>query len=890
VSLTDTGKRRINMDILNMDVTSVLKIISDTGGWTIIPSKKVTENPKVSLWCKGTEARQLLDKLCLVNNYVYKEEEGNLIYLMTKDEYDQVFGGITRTFCLNFQRAETIKPLIELSLTKTGRLGVDPWSNTVVVNDTEENLKKVESLINRLDQGFEQKRFQLIHAKATEVAQVIQQIYPKEGSVQVDVRVNAIVVFGSQDSIRRIGELIAQLDVDRITKVFPIKFQSATELANQLLGLLGSSGGFSGNAGTITSKPDESVSVTSRKALFDPIVVSETTNQIIATGSAAEIEYIADLIRELDSQIITTTIPLKRLKAAVVMPQIAHLASRPENITADPEGNRLIIQDNSNNVDQIRKVILELDESLVTKVITLQFALASDVENVLQSMVTNPEAFRADSRTNQIIISDSVSQVERIEEIIASLDTKDAYFTRTFHLQHAPASSVAAVIETFLTKQRPQQTISAPDLGRGRPGTGSEVTPQSRTSAPSASTPSSSPTAHESAGSPPGLASVRVPTREGKAAHAVLPPSREDTASVTAGEDSTNLGTAGMVVADDRSNTVTVTETLDILTKIEQLIGDLDVPVKAYSYTAQYRQLDTVALNKLIPDLLRPQGDSYFLDEQNRSIHFTTIPSMAERLTSVLKEWDRPARQVLIRAKIITVSTSTLRDIGVSFESVFDIDGTDLTVLSRLPSQVTESRSGSLSLQKLTGTEFEAVIRAVEADNRSNILASPRILVMDGNPAEVRMATDEPFTETSIDSGSGAIIENTRFLQVGTVLEVTPHIKQDRTIEMEIAMDVSSLVEVRNGVPVVKRNIASSGVAIKDNHILMIGGLRFNRDMDVTEKVPILGDIPLLGLLFRSDRKERQETELVLFLRPTIVDSAEDTEKLSDLNETKDCL
>lgn len=895
---TDAGKRRIDMDIVNMDVATVLKIISDTGGWTIIPSKKVTENAKVSLWCKGAGPRQLLDKLCLVNNYVYKEEEGNLIYMMTKDEYEQVFGGITRMFCLNFQRVEAIKPLIESSLTKTGRVGIDPWSNTVVVNDTAENLQKVESLIARLDQGFEQKRFQLAHAKAVEVAQIIQRIYPKEGSIQVDVRTNAIVVFSSQGGVQRIEELIARLDQDRITRIFPIRFQSAAELARQLSSLLGSSSGFGGSAGAApeagTPSPGGSVG-SSRNDLFDPIVVSETTNQIIATGSAAEIEYIADLIRELDSQVITTTIPLKRLKAAAVMPQIAHLASRPENITADPEGNSLIIRDNSNNVDQIRKVLLELDEALVTKVITLQFALASDIENVLQSMVTNPEAFRADPRTNQIVISDSVSQVARMQEIIAKLDAEDAYFTRTFHLQHAPASSVAVVIQTFLSRQRPQQTASAPDRGYGRSGTEPEAAaPQSGAAAPSTRADSAVMITPQSSGSPPGLAGVRAPTKEGAASSAAPsaapPPSQTDTAFTTAEGTSGRLGAAGTVVADDRSNTVTITETLNLLTKIEQLIGNLDVPVKAYSYTAQHRQLDPEALDKMILGFLRSQEDSYFLDEQNRSIHFTTIPSMAERLTSVLKEWDRPTRQVLIRAKIVTASTSALRDIGVSFESVFDIDGANLIVQSLLPSQVTADHSGTLSLRKLTGTEFEAIIRAIEADNRSHILANPRILVMDNNPAEVRMATDEPFTETSINSESGAVIENVRFLQVGTVLEVTPRIKQDRTIEMGIALDVSSLVGVRNGIPVVHRNIASSGVAVKDNHVLMIGGLRFNRDMNVKEKVPILGDIPLLGLLFRSERKERQDTELVLFLQPTIVDSSEGTERPPDPNELKDCL
>ncbi len=892
---TGAGQRRIDLDIVNMDVTAVLKIISDAGGWTIIPSRKVTENARVSLWCKGAGAHQLLEKLCLVNNYVYKEEEGNLIYLMTKDEYEQVFGGISRTFVLNFQRAETIKPLVESSLTKAGRIGIDPWSNTVVVNDTAENLQKVESLVARLDQGFEQKRFQLAHAKAAEVARIIEQVYPKEGSIQVDTRTNAVIVFSSQGGVARIEELIARLDQDRVTKVFSIRFQPAADLARQLSGLLGGTGRFGGGSRITGGTPGASGATGSlRDDSFDPIAVSETTNQIIATGSAAEIDYITNLIQELDSQVITTTILLKRLKAAAVMPQIAHLASRPENITADPEGNALIVRDNSNNVEQIRKVLLELDEALVTKVITLRYALASDVENVLQSMVTNPEAFRADVRTNQIVISDGTSQVARMEEIIAKLDAEDAYFTRTFHLQHAPASGVATVIDTFLSRQRPQQTASAPDRGYGRPGAEpGAAEPQSRVPAPSTAAGSARATTR-GLGSAPGLAGVRASEREGPTGAAVSstasPAPPTGTSSTAPVETSGSLGTAGMVVADDRSNTVTITETLALLTKIEQLIGDLDVPVKAYSYTAQFRQVNAEELDKMIPELLRPEEDSYFLDEQNRSIHFMTIPSMAERLTSVLKEWDRPVRQVLIRAKIVTVSTSTLRDIGVNLESIFDIDGADLLVQSSLPSQVTADHAGSLTVRRLTETEFETVIRAIETDNRSHILANPRILVMDNNPAEVRTATDEPFTRTSIDSDSGAVIADVQFLQVGTVLEVTPRIKEDRTIEMEIGMDVSSLVEIRNGIPVVKRNIASSNVAVKDNHVLMIGGLRFSRDMDVTEKVPILGDIPLLGLLFRSNRKEHQENELILFLQPTIVNSDEGTERLPDPNELKGCL
>ena len=903
---TDTPQKPINVDMPNMDVAVVLKYISDAGGWTIIPSGKVTTNAKVSLWSKGATARQLLDKLCLVNGYVYKEDEGNIIYLMTKEEYEQVFGGVTRTFMLNFQKAESIKPLIESSLTKSGKVAIDPWSNTLVITDTVENLKRIESLIVQLDQRLVQKRFQLTHARATEVAQTIERMYPREGSVQPDIRNNSILVFGSPGYVAKVEELIARLDQDSITKVFSIRFRPAAEVARQLSNLLGSSGGYGatgGSGATSTSgtsttgaapTPSSSFVSSFRSTPFDPIAVSETANQIIATGSAADINRIGELIQELDSQVIVTTVPLKRLKAASVLPQIAHLASRPENITVDSQGNSLIIRDNSNNVEEIRKVLSDLDEALVTKVITLKFALASDIQNVLGALVTNPEAFRADPRTNQIVITDSESQVARMESIVAKLDSEDAYFTRTFHLQNATASKVAGIIETFLSRQRPQQTAAAPDRGLGNspaaPGAGapgSPVSPPAAPRGPRGETPS------QSMGSAPGLAGIRAPARPEAgnppaspvgpqpAAPAVVGPPSE-------GEPSGTLGTAGMAVADDRSNTVTITETLTLLTKIEELIHDLDVPVNAYHYTAQFRQLDAKALDKMIPNLLRPQEDSYFLDEQTRSIHFTTIPSMAERLTSVLKEWDRPAKQVLIRAKILTVSVSALKDIGVSFDSTLGMDGSNLTVQTRLPSQVTADRAGSFTLQKLTGTQFEAVVRALESDSHSRILANPRILTMDNSPAEVRTATDQPFTETSVNAANGAAVQDVKFLQVGTVLQVTPRIKEDHTIEMDIALDVSSLVEIRNGIPVVNRNIASSSVAVRDNHVLMIGGLRFDSDISVKEQVPILGDIPLLNLLFRSERKERQESELILFLQPTIVDASEGTERSPDPDELKD--
>ncbi len=855
----DTGQKSIDLDIVNMEVESVLKIISDTSGWTIIPSQKV--RGKINLWSKGATARQILDKMCLVNNYVY-QQEGNVIYMMTTDEYEQYFGRTTKTFSLKHQKAESIKLLLENGLTKTGKLAIDPWSNTVVVNDTAENLKKIELLIAKLDQGFVKKRFQLVNARAADVARILDKISPKEGPFQADVRTNSIVVFNSQSNVSRTAELIAQFDQDAVTRVFQIKFQRASELAKQLTDFMSSTGD--------AKTPD----------VTNQIIVSEATNQIIVTGDASKVEYIAGLLEELDSKVVTTTIPLKHLKASQVLSGITHLASKPENITVDSLGNKLIIRDNTRNIEQIRKVVQELDEDLVTNVFTLQYAMAEDIENALKAMVADRDAFRSEPRTNQIIISGRASQVARIENIIKKLDCEDAYFTRTYYLEHASASAVAAIIESFISRQGPQKIYSS--QARRTQGDGiyepagqgpSEVSP--------------TPTRNKldtnitsiTLGSAPGLAGTRISkTTKATPSPVVPPPSQPLPGPVaTSGAEiaAESLGTAGTVVADDRSNTVTITETLATLTKVEQLIRDLDVPVNLYSYKVKCRQLDSLELDNKITNLLRPQVDSFSVDNQTRNVHFNTIPSIAERILQMLEDWDKPAKQAFIRAKILAVNVSTLNDIGINFESFFDIDGTDMILKGSLPSQVSEDRSGSITVRKLTGTQYEVIVRAIETDSRSQILANPRILVLDGQSAEFKMATDEPFTETSVAADSGRIIENVRFLQVGNILMVIPKIKEDDTIEMDINLDVSSLIEIRNGIPVVNRNTATTTVTVENNHVLVIGGLKFKRDMSVVEKIPIFGDIPLIGNLFRSERNELADTELVLFLQPTIVAASE---------------
>lgn len=171
--------------------------------------------------------------------------------------------------------------------------------------------------------------------------------------------------------------------------------------------------------------------------------------------------------------------------------------------------------------------------------------------------------------------------------------------------------------------------------------------------------------------------------------------------------------------------------------------------------------------------------------------------------------------------------------------------------------------------------ELNLVLQALEAKNAADIQSSPSLVVRNGGVASISTLTQIPFPKARINQGINAVTADIEFKPVGVKMNIIPVIAGKDTVLLQIYADVSAVTGFANTSPVVtpitSQRTAVTTVYLKNKHTLMIGGLNSVTDFSSETKVPILGDIPLLGFLFRSTSKSRQETTVAFTITPTIV-------------------
>jgi type IV pilus assembly protein PilQ len=201
--------------------------------------------------------------------------------------------------------------------------------------------------------------------------------------------------------------------------------------------------------------------------------------------------------------------------------------------------------------------------------------------------------------------------------------------------------------------------------------------------------------------------------------------------------------------------------------------------------------------------------------------------------------------------------------------------------------------AGTIRLGLLDAVNVDIALNVLHTQVGAKLLADPRILVLDNETAEFKIISEIPYTEAS-DTSSGGTLTSTKFKEVGVELKVTPHITRDGMIRLHIIPEfsvVSELGDIVAGghtVPTVDARKADTKALVKDGQTVVIGGLRKRTVSNDVSKIPILGDIPLLGALFTEVSEEVRTNELIIFITPIIV--AEPTlspRELKCLNETE---
>jgi general secretion pathway protein D len=273
-------------------------------------------------------------------------------------------------------------------------------------------------------------------------------------------------------------------------------------------------------------------------------------------------------------------------------------------------------------------------------------------------------------------------------------------------------------------------------------------------------------------------------------------------------------------------------------------------------------------------------------------------PNDYNNLQQVIKKLDRRSKQVFVQVLIAEVSLNKARDIGLQsgvigasalnrylqMAGIYDPLGTFNSVLNGLSGTtaggaVTSALTQGLEPRPVTIT---AVLKALDENDLLNILSTPNLLTSDNKEAEINVGENVPFQGASTQSTFGTT-QSVERKDVGINHKIKPQISEGDYIRMDISQEISAVKNDRGQAIdlVTTKRAAKTSIVVKDRETIVIGGLIQDREEDIVQKIPFLGDIPGLGWLFKSKSKTRQKTNLMILLTPHIVKDAADLAEVS---------
>ncbi|MFN1532519.1 type II secretion system secretin GspD [Vibrio jasicida] len=384
------------------------------------------------------------------------------------------------------------------------------------------------------------------------------------------------------------------------------------------------------------------------------------------------------------------------------------------------------------------------------------------------------------------------------------------------------------------------------------------------------------------------------------------------------------------IVADERTNSILISGDPKVRTRLKRLIRQLDVEMATKGnnrvvYLKYAKAEDLVDVLKGVSDNLQAEKQAgqkgasssqrgevvIAAHEATNSLVLTAPPDIMMALQDVISQLDIRRAQVLIEALIVEMSEGDGINLGVQWgnletgaviqygnsgasigsvmvglEEAKDQTRTEYYTNSdgeRTPYDVTESGDYSTLASALSGVngaamsivmgDWTALISAVSSDSNSNILSSPSITVMDNGEASFIVGEEVPvITGSTAGSNNDNPFQTVDRKEVGIKLKVVPQINEGDSVQLTIEQEVSNVLGANGAVDVrfAKRQLNTS-VMIQDGQMLVLGGLVDERALESESKVPLLGDIPVIGQLFKSTSTQTEKRNLMVFIKPTII-------------------
>lgn len=462
----------------------------------------------------------------------------------------------------------------------------------------------------------------------------------------------------------------------------------------------------------------------------------------------------------------------------------------------------------------------------VTRVIDLQSSIAADVAGLVRPLVSTAGYVGPSISSNALVLTDTAVNVQRITRVVRQLDSGSNRNHVMVRLRHARAADIASILEASGGK------------------------------------------------------------REGD--------------------------TAGSVIADTRGNSLVIIGAPLVRQRLVDLARILDVPASASQDNARVIRLrhnDAKQLAEVLEvvgqdrkamstqaGLRESTGAGLFMikaDESQNALVLIAEPAQVRTIETIVRELDQPRAQVLIHAAIVEVSGDIAEALGVqwgldkgSAKGAVNFPGTDIPIIGLDFDKLDKTKENAFL--RLGGDRFGALVSALASNAHSNLLSTPSLLTLDNQEAEIIVGQNVPFkTGSYATSGSGADNPFTTVERkdVGISLKVKPYINEGSTLRLEVQQEVSDIAPSVSGVDssdlITNKRALKSTILADDGEIIVIGGLIRDSVRSQESGVPLLRSIPYLGALFRWSRDTQTKSNLMVFLRPTIVRGKEDLADVS---------
>jgi type II secretion system protein D len=790
--------------------------------------------------------------------------------------------------------------------------------------------------------------FPLVNAGAERVAAIIRNIFSqREGTgamreedrvvITADVRTNSLIIATSGKSFAIIEGLLKKLDGERTNysvgfHIVPVQDVDVRQLAPRIERLMRERLAAASRAGEV-SNPEDAFSIDA-----EPI-----NNLLIVACSDENLGVIQELIKTLgdeNARVASTArqeiIQLSRTPAAEAVTslrqmyvdrEVARRGQAAVAVNANERLNAIVVSGSENDITQIRKLVEQIDGAdtkmiRVLERIELKSANALEVVNVLENVLggrpvsgqngigarqaTRLQFFRdtvkqsiepadrklteadidgvikdqvnitPDLRSNSVVVNAPPKIVALLREIITDLDdnSSGARKIEMFPLRNADARQMAALLQrVFRLEQQGNALVLVPNKPNDPdqlPNTGPDALAPDLASG--------------------GIANTTV---------TAVPDQRQQLS----------------IAIDSRTNTVIASGTEEYLTLVRDLINKLD-SIEANERVSEVYELKNAKAkdvettlkayfsgeSSLIRTRLSPeQGDSTLKqleqevtiigDDKSNKLVISTSPRYIKEVRNLVEELDASPPQVLIQVLVAEVSLDASGEWGMDAK-VGPFGGMAWSAGYLGGGSGVQTALGVPNLSVST-TDFQLLVRALEQQGKLEVLSEPQILVNNNTKAQIQVGENIAIVQGVERTPQGSTRSDVERKDVGIILDVTPSISSDGFVKMEIKPEISTVsnsvtpISADFQAPVINKRTVDTVVTVKDGQSVVIGGLIQSTEEKRKTKVPLLGDIPGLGMIFRTSKNTTRKTELLMILTPRVV-MGRDAKSIQRIENTTD--